>query len=273
MGVEAQITAPVLMEQMGVEAQTTAPVIREQIGIGAQVAVPITTLDMVVEAHGDTPPMTKGVIVGIYTNMPSLVSVVPVELAGTGSVLRESGPGVSTEGAMKELRKDDIPGSSEEHEYTVNTNFTTPMAVARADLKDVTTVACQGQTSIVPNLNAGSNVVAMGGDVGAMVNAARPLAVEGWGRDAMMVEGIFRILEGMEPPWVTLSVLENAVIRFPHVNRDLLRHTIMTVLMSQRRCVVRLTRAGLRLGPRTDREGNAFVELDLDYADRYSNSH
>jgi len=89
----------------------------------------------------------------------------------------------------------------------------------------------------------------------------------------MMVEGIFRIIEEMEPPWVTLNVLEVAAIRFPTVDREMLRHTIMTILMSQRRCVVRLTRAGLRLGPRVDREGNAFVELDLDYADRYSNSH
>jgi len=102
---------------------------------------------------------------------------------------------------------------------------------------------------------------------------ARPLTVEGWGRDALMVEGIFCIIEGMEPPWITLNVLDAAALQFPIVDREILRHTIMTILMSQRRCVVRQTRAGLRLGPRTDREGNAFVELDLDYADRYSNFH
>jgi len=100
-----------------------------------------------------------------------------------------------------------------------------------------------------------------------------PLAAEGWARDAQMVEGIFRIMEGMEPPRVTLDVLEAATVRFPTIDREMLRRTIMTVMMTQRRCVVRLTRAGLRRGARTDREGNSFVELDLDFADRYSMSH
>jgi len=99
------------------------------------------------------------------------------------------------------------------------------------------------------------------------------LAAEGWARDAQMVEGIFRIMEGMERPWVTLDVLEAATVRFPMIDRDMLRRTIMTVMMTQRRCVVRLTRAGLRRGARTDRDGNSFVELDLDFADRYSMSH
>jgi len=101
----------------------------------------------------------------------------------------------------------------------------------------------------------------------------RPLAGEGWARDAHMVEGIFRIVEGMAPPWVTIDVLEAAALQFPTVDRETLRLVIMTVMMTQRRGVVRLTRAGLRLGPRVDRNGNALVELDLDFADRYSNSH
>jgi len=101
----------------------------------------------------------------------------------------------------------------------------------------------------------------------------RPLVGEGWGRDAHMVEGIFRIVEGMAPPWVTIDVLEAAALQFPTVDRETLCLVIMTVMMTQRRCVVRLTCAGLRLGPRVDRIGDAFIELDLDYADRYSNSH
>jgi len=108
---------------------------------------------------------------------------------------------------------------------------------------------------------------------GASTAVIRPLAGEGWGRDAHMVERIFRIIEGMEPPWVTVDVLEDVVLQFPTVNRETLLLVIMTVMMTQRRCVVRLTRAGLRLGPRVDRDGLAFVELDLDYAERYSNSH
>jgi len=84
---------------------------------------------------------------------------------------------------------------------------------------------------------------------------------------------IFQIMERMEPPWITINVLDTAVLRFPAVDREILRLTIMTMMMTQRRCVVSLTRAGLRLGPRIDREGGSFLELDLDYADRYSTSH
>jgi len=65
-----------------------------------------------------------------------------------------------------------------------------------------------------------------------------PLAAEGWACDAQMVEGIFRIMEGMEPPWITLDVLEAATVQFPTIDREMLRRTIMTVMMTQRRCVV-----------------------------------
>jgi len=61
------------------------------------------------------------------------------------------------------------------------------------------------------------------------------------------VEGIFQIMEGMEPPWITPNVLEVAAVRYLDVDRETLCLTIMTVMMSQRRFVVRLTRAGLRL--------------------------
>jgi len=70
-------------------------------------------------------------------------------------------------------------------------------------------------------------------------------AADGWMRDAHMVETIFQIIEGMEPPWVTLNVLKVAAVRFPNVDREVLRHTIMTVMMTQRGCIVRLTCAGL----------------------------
>jgi len=117
---------------------------------------------------------------------------------------------------------------------------------------------------------SGSGVTGTSVVANEMVGVGPPLAAEKWVRDAQMVEGIFRIMEGMEPPWVTLDVLEAATVRFPTVDRKILRRTIMTVMMTQRRCVVRLTRAGLRRGPRTDRDGNSFVELDLDYADRFA---
>jgi len=214
--------------------------------------------------------MTEGVITGMRDIRSTIVDAVPIDIVRTGIASRESGPEVPIGIKMSRLCQDDIPGPSGGNEYTTSINST---AITRPEMKELTTVAFPGQVSTVPNSNVGGNTVAMCGDVVAIADVARPLAVEGWGRDAMMVEAIFRIIEGMEPPWVTLNVLENAVVQLPHVNRDLLRHTIMTILMSQRRCVVRITRAGLRLGPRTDQEGNAFVELDLDYSDRYSNSH
>jgi len=107
----------------------------------------------------------------------------------------------------------------------------------------------------------------------AMTGVRVPLVTEGWGRDAQMVEGLFQIMEGMEPQWITVNVLEAAAVRFPNVDRESPRLTFMTMMMTQRRCLVRLTRAGLRRGPRIDRDGNSFIELDLDYADRYSTSH
>jgi len=57
-----------------------------------------------------------------------------------------------------------------------------------------------------------------------------PLATEGWGLDAQMVEGLFQIMEGMEPPWITVNVLEAAAVRFPNVDRESLRLTIMTIM-------------------------------------------
>jgi len=123
-------------------------------------------------------------------------------------------------------------------------------------------------TNTEPVASGSGRVDCVTTDVGLL-----PRPAEGWARDAQMVEGIFRIMEGMEPPWITLDVLEAATVRFPTIDREMLRRTIMTVMMTQRRCVVRLTRAGLRRGARTDRDGNSFVELDLDFADRYSMSH
>jgi len=130
---------------------------------------------------------------------------------------------------------------------------------------DPTTVA-DGYSSVISDSVAGRSSVTSGA-------TARISASDGWGRDAHMVEGLFQIIEGMEPPWITLNVLEAAALRFPLVDRETLRLTIMTIMMTQRRVVVRLTRSGLRRGPRVDRDGNAFVELDLDYSDRYSTSH
>jgi len=140
-------------------------------------------------------------------------------------------------------------------------NLSEAVLVARQSSSATVVVASEVKTGIAP-LTADTQGRQM-----------RQPVVDGWARDARMVEGIFQIMESLEPPWITLNLLEVAAVRFPDVDRETLRLTIMTVMMAQRQCVVRLTRAGLRLGPCTDREGNAYVELDLDFADRYSKSH
>jgi len=142
---------------------------------------------------------------------------------------------------------------------TIDLNDLIPVTSQAVPLTDVT----------VPTSDVSRDVVAPT----VVVTARAPLATEAWARDALMVEAIFQIMEGMEPPWITLNILDAAALRFPAVDRETLRLTIMTMMMTQRRCIVRLTRAGVRLGPRTDRDGNSFVELDLDYAERYSTSH
>jgi len=139
-----------------------------------------------------------------------------------------------------------------------------------ASLSSISAVAPRPGTTVTGSRD---EVIALLVPVLAPTVVGRITAGDGWARDARMVEGIFQIKESMEPPWVTLNVHEVAAARYPDVDPETLRLTIMTVMMSQRCCVTRLTRAGLRLGPRTDLEGNAFVELDLDFADRYSISH
>jgi len=116
---------------------------------------------------------------------------------------------------------------------------------------DTTAVACREQALAPLSIMLMSDLL-VANEIAVPADVARLLAVEGWGKDALMVEGIFRLIEGMEPLWITL--LEAAALQFPMIGREVLPHTIMTILMSQRRCVVRLTRAGLRLGPCTDRE-------------------
>jgi len=155
----------------------------------------------------------------------------------------------------------------------LETSDRTPGTTGRmgeASLSAVSAVSSlTGRNAMLPR----DEVTTFSAAVSAPTVPGRHTVVDGWAREARMVEVIFQIMEGMEPPWVTLNVLEIAVNRYPDVSPETLRLIIMTVMMSQRRCVTRLTRAGLRLGPRTDRDGNAFVELDLDFADRYSISH
>jgi len=99
--------------------------------------------------------------------------------------------------------------------------------------------ASASQPTIVHgSISSGSINTVTGAVTGVTVSLGIPMAAEGWARDAQVVEGIFRIMEEMEPPWVTIEVFEAATVRFPTVDRKTLQRTIMTVMMTQRRCVV-----------------------------------
>jgi len=79
---------------------------------------------------------------------------------------------------------------------------------------DTTTVACSEQALATRGVAVSSDLF-VAKEIDVSTDVMRPLAVEGWGRDALMVEGIFRIIENMEPPWITLNALETAALQFP----------------------------------------------------------
>jgi len=52
-----------------------------------------------------------------------------------------------------------------------------------------------------------------------------------------------------------------------------LRLTTMAVQMGQRRCITRMTNAGMESGPRRDKNGAIYLELNNACADEYRNSY
>jgi len=94
-----------------------------------------------------------------------------------------------------------------------------------------------------------------------------------WGRHGFVVAEIYKVLATMEPPWGSLCVYEAVARRFPEIDPTALQMTVLAVLMTQRQCVRDLTLAGARRGPRRDENGEVFIELDLIYANRYSDSY
>jgi len=107
-------------------------------------------------------------------------------------------------------------------------------------------------------------------------SAAAPAVVTNineWGRHGIIIAEIHKVLATMEPPWGSLCVFEAVARPFPEVDRTALQMTVLAVLMTQRQCVRELTLAGARRGPRRDEHGEVFIELDLVYANRYSDSY
>jgi len=107
----------------------------------------------------------------------------------------------------------------------------------------------------------------------ADVAAVTPRTNDDWGRHGYIIAEIYKIIATMEPPWGSQCVFEAAARRFPDVDTTALRMAVLAVLMTQRQCVRDLTLAGARRGPRRDENGEVFIELDLVYANRYSDSY
>jgi len=94
-----------------------------------------------------------------------------------------------------------------------------------------------------------------------------------WGRHGFIITEIHMVLSTMEPPWGSLQVFEVMERRFPEVDKIALQMTVSAVLMTQRQCVRELTLAEARKGPRRDENGEVFIELDLVYANKFSDSY
>jgi len=94
-----------------------------------------------------------------------------------------------------------------------------------------------------------------------------------FGRDTCVVNEICQMIEGMPKPWSAYRAFEAATARFPNIDRAALRLTTMAVLMGQRRCINRMTNAGMQSGPRRDEDGAIYLELNNTCADEYRNSY
>jgi len=105
------------------------------------------------------------------------------------------------------------------------------------------------------------------------ITASAVTTTNEWGRHGFVVAEVYKVLATMEPPWGSLCVYEAMAWRFPEVDPTALQMTVLAVLMTQRQCVRDLTLAEARRGPRRDENGEVFIELDLVYANRYSDSY
>jgi len=69
--------------------------------------------------------------------------------------------------------------------------------------------------------------------------------VDEWGRDTCVINEVCELLESMPRPWSAYRAFEAASAQFPNIDRAALRLVVMAVLMGQRRCVNRITAAGI----------------------------
>jgi len=97
--------------------------------------------------------------------------------------------------------------------------------------------------------------------------------IDEWGCDTCVINEVCELIKAMPHPWSAYHAFDAASARFPNIDRAALRMTVMEVLMGQRRCVNRLTTAGLANGPRRDEDGAAYIELNNGCANEYRYSY
>jgi len=148
-----------------------------------------------------------------------------------------------------------------------------------------TAVRIPAQLLAIPQTTADTNEEVRGATMEVVTEAATVRATNDqgtstatnptseWGRHGAIVAEVYKVLASMEPPWGSLCVYEEMARRFPTIDPTALQMTVLAVLMTQRQCVRDMTLAGARRGPRRDENGEVFIELDLVYANRYSDSY
>jgi len=104
-----------------------------------------------------------------------------------------------------------------------------------------------GIIDVVPGATGRVAIVTVGRDVGVL--EPEPIRVivlvDEWGRDRCVINEICELLESVPRPWSVYRAFEAASAQFPNIDRTALRLVVMGVPMCQRRCVHRVTTAGI----------------------------
>jgi len=177
-----------------------------------------------------------------------------------------SGNLVETVGGNRESSGEDviwngIPGNAA---ATIESSETAPvpssfLLTSTPDPCDVQTVGnrCRLDTLPKPDFFGPNEVVSNATDRLAVIPVMRNtvvlepepvrviVLVDEWGRDTCVINEICELLESMPRPWSAYRAIEAASAQFPNIDRAALRLALMAVLMGQRRCVNRITTAGI----------------------------
>jgi len=126
--------------------------------------------------------------------------------------------------------------------------------------------------SVVPSNTA--TLLALTPETGTVAAPTQVVVlVNEWGRDTCIITEVCAMIEEMACPWSAYRAFEAASARFPNIDCAALCLAVMAVLMGQRRCVNRITNAGLASGSRRDVNGATYIKLNNACGDDYRNSY